>query len=389
MVRKIDEDSLLERKEEIAGFICGLNELDDPRSKQGRSFSLAEIFFLLLCAQICGFESLREYEAYGEMKVELLRQFLPYKHGSPSKSTICRVLSLFEPGSLELLLMDWTALIIGKSKDRHIAVDGKTHCGFKKEGGETLHLVHAYGVESGLVLGQEKVGDKTNEITAIPKLLNAMHIEKQVVTIDAMGCQKEIAKVIKNRKADYVLGLKGNQGQLHEDVKLYFEDKKLLDRCAHIEQLDKGHGRFEVRKCYVTDQIAWLDGKCSWSGLRSIACIESIRVRDNEETRDTRYFISSLPPLPETILRAVRAHWGVESMHWCLDVIFREDDRIIWNRNFARNEAIIRRCALNLIKRFQETCSYRIGNAKVALKTIRKLLVGNDKDMTALLYEAN
>lgn len=385
MVKQVDEDIILERQEEIIGFIHELNDLEDPRSKQGRGFSLAEIFLLVLCAQICGFESLREYEAYGGMKINLLKQFLEYNHGYPSKSTICRVLSLFEPNFLETMLMKWMELIVKREDRQHIAIDGKTHCGFRKEDEDSLHLVHAYSVEAGLVLGQEKISDKSNEITAIPKLLNAMHIEKQIVTIDAMGCQKEIAKVIRDRKADYVLGLKGNQGRLHEDVELYFKDQNLLKRCSTTEQADKGHGRFEIRKCYVTDQIDWLEGKGDWKGLKSIACVEAFQIQNNKETREVRYFISSMPANPEAILRAVRAHWGIESMHWCLDVIFREDDRIIWNRNFARNEAIIRRCALNLIKKFREISSYRIGKAKMALKTIRKLLVGNDDNMALLL----
>jgi predicted transposase YbfD/YdcC len=385
MVKKIDEDVVLERQEEIIGFIRELNDLKDPRSKQGRSFSLAEIFLLVLCAQICGFESLREYEAYGGMKINLLKQFLRYNHGHPSKSTICRVLSLFEPDFLEAMFMSWMELIVKKEDRKHIAIDGKTHCGFRKEDKDSLHLVHAYSAESGLVLGQEKVSDKSNEITAIPRLLNAMHIEKQIVTIDAMGCQKEIAKVIRDRKADYVLGLKGNHSDLHEDVALYFKDQNLLKRCTNNEKIDKGHGRFEIRRCYVSDQIDWLECKNSWKDLRSIACVETLQIQKCKETREVRYFISSLPANPDTILRAVRAHWGVESMHWCLDVIFREDDRIIWNKNFARNEAIIRRCALNLIKKFQDISSYRIGKAKMALKTIRKLLVGNDDNMTILL----
>ena len=384
MVRRIDEDILLERQEEIAGFIRGLNELKDPRSRQGRSFSLAEIFLLLLCAQLCGFESLREYEAYGEMKLSLLKRFLPYKKGPPSKSTLCRILSLFEPVFLEQMLMEWMSSVMRDARPGgHTAIDGKTHRGFQKEEEDSLHLVHAYSVEAGLVLGQEKVSEKSNEITAIPRLLNALQIENQIVTIDAMGCQKEIAKVIRDRKADYVFGLKGNHERLHEDVELYFTDKNLLKHCAHVKQVDKGHGRLEIRQCYVTDKIEWLEGRQDWKGLKTIARIESVRIIKGQESREVRHFISSLPADPAMILRAVRAHW--EIMHWCLDVIFREDERIIWNRNFARNEAIIRRCALNLLKKFQETCLYHVGSAKVALKTLRKLLVGNDEDMAMLL----
>lgn len=387
MAKEADEEVVQERQEEIAKFIQDMDAVKDGRSKQGRSYSLAEIFLLVLCAQLCGFESLREYEMYGEMKIALLKQFLPYKKGVPSKSTIARVLSVFDPCYMESMLVKWMSRIVEPLEEQHqIAIDGKTHRGVRtNEEEEKLHLVNAYGVESGLVLAQEKVATKSNEITAIPVLLDALYIEKQIVTIDAMGCQKAIAEKIREKKADYVLALKGNQGQLHDDIELYFKEPCHLAGCEHYEAVDKGHGRFESRRCYVTDKIEWLTGRQEWKGLKTIVAVESVSLSKQQETRETRYFISSLPAQPQLHLRAVRAHWGVESMHWSLDVIFREDDRILWNRNFARNEAITRRLALNLLKKFQGICAYRIGKAKVALKTLRKLLVGSDDNMRKLL----
>ena len=385
MLASEKEDILKEREEEISGFLGEIQGINDPRSKKGRSYSLAEIFLLILCAQICGFESLREYEAYGEMKLNLLRKFLPYTRGAPSKSTIARVLSVFKPKCLESLFMGWMAKIVRAYEgQQQIAIDGKTHRGASDEE-EKLHLVHAYGVESGLVLGQEKVGDKSNEITAIPALLEAMHVTGQIITIDAMGTQKAIAEKIKEKKADYVLALKGNQGRLHEDIKMYFEEKNHLTTCTQYEDIDKGHGRLEIRRCYVTDQIQWLSHRKEWSGLKSIIAVESICYSKGQESREVRYFISSLPADARAILRAVRGHWGVESMHWCLDVIFREGDRIIWNHQFAQNESVIRRFGLNLLKKFQQICEYRIGSAKMALKTLRKLLIGSDDNMAKLI----
>jgi predicted transposase YbfD/YdcC len=245
---------------------------------------------------------------------------------------------------------------MGKKMVNHhqhqIAIDSRRHRGVVTDDSEdNLHLVHAYGVESGIVFGQEKVSDKSNEITAIPVLLDNIEIEQQIISIDAMGCQKAIAEKIINKKADYVLSLKGNQGQLHADIQLYFQETNHLASCEYFETHDKGHGRIETRKCYVTEKISWLkEAKESWSGLRSIVAVESIRLINEVETREMRYFISSLPPNPQRLLTVIRGHWSVESWHWCLDVVFREDDRIVWNRRFAHNEAIIRRVALNLLK---------------------------------------
>src|SRR5829696_6318435 len=250
-----NEEILIEREAEISKFLTKLSEDQDPRSKQGRSFTIGELFLVLLCAQICGFETLREYETYGKLKLDLLRRFLPYKRGAPSKSTLARILCILNPVYLEELLLKWMNCIVKlQEEQKHIAIDGKAHRGVRaEEDKDKLHLVHAFGVESGMLLGQEKVAEKSNEITAIPKLLDALYIEKQIVTLDAMGCQKAIAKKIREKKADYVLALKENQGQLYADVELYLNDSKQLAKIQQCEIADKGHGRLEIRRCYVTD----------------------------------------------------------------------------------------------------------------------------------------
>ena len=386
MARKLSAEALCERETAINGFLKECKTLEDPRSKHGRSYTLSEIFLLVLCAQTCGFESLREYETYGEIKLSLLRRFLPYAKGIPSKSTISRVLALFSPRNMEMLLIEWMKKVVKHSSaGTHIAIDGKTHRGVRQLDDRQLHLVGAYDTAGGLVLGQEKVNDKSNEITAIPKLLEALYIKGQIISIDAMGCQKDIVKKIRTKKADYVLALKGNQHQLHDDISLYFASKKHLSGCDYCEDLDKGHGRFEQRQCYLTQNTEWIEGVEKWKDLKTIVMVKNTIIQKGHESQEIRYFISSLVINPKKMLNIIRRHWGIESMHWCLDMIFREDDRIIWNRNFAQNEAIIRRLSLNLLKQFQQICKYRIGKSLVAIKTIRKILIANDDSMAELI----
>jgi predicted transposase YbfD/YdcC len=390
MSEKLSAEALEEREEEIGGFLSELKGLEDPRRGQGRRHTLLEILLLILCAQICGFETLREYELYGKTKINFLKRFSDYQHGFPSRSTIARLLAVFNPSHLEEWLIKWVKKMVNHHQHQ-IAIDGKRHRGVvtDDDSEDNLHLVHAYGVESGIVFGQEKVSDKSNEITAIPVLLDNIEIEQQIISIDAMGCQKAIAEKIIDKKADYVLSLKGNQGQLHADIQLYFQETNHLASCEYFETHDKGHGRIETRKCYVTEKISWLkEAKESWSGLRSIVAVESIRLINEVETREMRYFISSLPPNPQQLLTVIRGHWGVESWHWCLDVVFREDDRIVWNRRFAHNEAIIRRVALNLLKKYQLVQNDFGKKSKVAIKSLRKLLFGYDEAMTRLIWEA-
>lgn len=391
MRERISEEALEEREEEIGGFLSELKELEDPRTGRGKRHGLVEILLLILCAQICGFETLREYELYGKTKLNFLKRFSGYRHGAPSRSTMARLLALFNPLKLEDCLIKWVKKMVRSTDQHQIAIDGKRHRGFVSDENseDNLHLVHAYGVESGIIFGQEKVSDKSNEITAIPALLECIEIEKQIISIDAMGCQKAIAEKIIEKKADYVLALKGNQGQLHKDIQLYFEEPTHLKACEYFEDHDKGHGRIETRRCYVTEKIGWLEEeKKHWCQLRTIVAVESIRLINQKETREMRYFISSLAPDPKQLLAVIRGHWGVESWHWCLDVIFREDDRIIWNGRFAHNEAIIRRMALNLLKKYQSVQNDFGKKAKVAIKSLRKLLFGHDDAMTRLISEA-
>lgn len=386
-IKQNQDEILKERTEEINHFIQSLEAVEDERVDRGKLHSLSEIFFLVLCAQICCYESFREYVIYGNLKIDLLRKYFPYQYGIPSRTTISRVLALFKPNFLEDLLIKWMSQIIELSNEQQtIAIDGKRHRGVKGEENQ-LHLVGAYATQKGLLLGEEKVACKSNEITAIPILLDKIIITNQIVSIDAMGCQKVIATKIREKNADYVLALKGNQSNLHEEIKLFFSDAENIATCAVYEQNNKGHGRVETRKCYASNQINWLHDKKKWDGLKTIVMIESTRWTPHKEEKETRFFITSLDPNPKKILNSVRAHWGIENgLHWVLDVIFKEDDRIIWNQNVAQNESVLRRVGLNLLKQYQEFLNPEgKDHKKTAIKTLRKILMIDDLGMIKLL----
>lgn len=274
------------------------------------------------------------------------------------------------PKSIEGLLKEWAQLILStipraQDEQRVLAVDGKT-----SRGAQDIHLVNVYDTTNSLCLGQEKVSEKSNEITVIPLLLDSMSIEGQIVSIDAMGCQKKIAELIINKKADYFLALKGNHEIFFDDVKTYFNYQPHLEEANFFESIDAGHGRIEVRRCYATNDITWLEARKEWKKLASIVMIESKRIIKDHESIERRYFITSMPPEAKKCLSVSRAHWGIEnSLNWVLDVIFNEDDRIIWDGNIAQNESLIRRIGLNLLKQYQTAHA-----PKVALKNTPKRL---------------
>lgn len=380
----MEYEVLFEREEVLKEIISQIN-VQDTRINRHKKFSLAEIFLLALCAQLCDYSTFREYEHYGKLKIDFLRTILPYEKGMPSRSTIARILALFDPKILEHLFANWAQAIIPKDSadQRVLAIDGKTSRGAR---GDKVHLVNVYDTDNGLCLGQEKVDEKSNEIAAIPELLEALSIEDQIVSIDAMGCQKIIAKKIIAKKADYFLALKGNHGDLFDDVKTYFNDQEILKKCDFFESIDAGHGRVEKRQCYATSSIAWISKKNEWQELKSIVMIVATRFIADRESVEKRYFITSLNPNAQKSLAVSRAHWGIEnSLNWVLDVIFKEDARIIWNKNIAQNEAIIRRVGLNLAKRYQSIHPANKKFEKIAIKTLRKSLIGDDSGMLTLL----
>ena len=327
--------------------------LPDPRIDRKKQHLLMDILVLTLCAVICGATSWESIEDYGEKQKVWLKTFLSLPNGTPSHDTIARVFSLLDAKHFSLCFMGWMKEVAGRIKGV-VAIDGK-RLRAASNGCAPIHLVNAFAAENGLSLGQYRVKDKSNEITAIPELLKLLSLEGCIVTIDAMGCQKEIAAKIIEAKADYVLGLKGNQGKLLKDVQLYMDTLhagglKQVEK-EHNETIEKGHGRFEKRYCLVTDCIDWLEEKSNWKGLRSLGMVVSERTIREVTTIERRYYISSLPAKVDIFSRAIREHWSVENqLHWVLDVTFNEDRQRMNTKHAAQNLAVIRQSALNLLR---------------------------------------
>ena len=313
-------------------FLCYFDDLEDPRIDRKKLYPLTEILFIVLCGSICGAQSWRDFVTFGEEKHDYLKRFLPFDNGIPSKNTFARVFSSLDPESFKRCFITWVQSFQLAIKEV-IAIDGKTlRKSFDKASCQSaIHMVSAFASATKLVLGQQKVNDKSNEITAIPKLLDLLALNGKIVSIDAMGTQKKIAKKIRQKKADYVLSLKGNHSTLHDDIRLFLsseiaksKDSKVVD---YHEEYDKGHGRIEHRKCYVSDQIGWLEQRTDWCDLRTIAMVESHVTTGDKITVEQRYFISSLLPDAKQVSESIRSHWAIEnSLHWVLDVTLREDD---------------------------------------------------------------
>jgi len=248
-----------------------------------------------------------------------------------------------------------------------------------------LYMVSAFATESNIVLGQEKVDCKSNEITAIPKLLELLDLRGSLVTIDAMGCQKEIAEKVTDQNADYILALKGNQGNLHDEVKTFFTEEIKSNfkdvKCDFYKDCDKAHGRIEIRKCWSSENINWITNRKEWAGLKSISMIESTRIIDNQKTVETRFYIASISANAKKISWAVRSHWGIEnSLHWILYVTFNEDSSRIRRKNAPENIAIVRHAALNLLRKFKEKAP-----KKISIKGLRKKAGWDNETLGALI----
>jgi predicted transposase YbfD/YdcC len=331
--------------------------VSDPRSANARH-RLFDIFVIALCAVISGAEGWEDMEEYGQAQAEWFQQFLELPHGIPSHDTFRRVLSRLKPDELTQCFVRWTEALRESLDGEIVAIDGKTLRGsFDQAASQgAIHMVSAWANANRLVLGQLKVDDKSNEITAIPQLLKMLDVEGAIVTIDAMGCQKEIAKAIVEQGAEYVLALKDNHPTLHGEVQLLFEDIKAerLDEVTadHHTTLDADHGRLETRHYWMTADIGCLGVKASWANIASVGLVESSREIEGEVAMEQRFFLTSLPCDARRFAQAVREHWGVEnSLHWVLDVSFREDDCRIRQGYGAQNMAVLRHMALNLLRR--------------------------------------
>jgi predicted transposase YbfD/YdcC len=337
-------------------FLEQIKEIPDHRIAGMVTYPLDEILLATLVGVLCGADDWDVIELLSREYLVWLRQFLPYRSGIPQAQTFRKVFQLLDPKVLEKCFGTWVASL-QKVVRGVIAIDGKTLRGSKTsaDGSGALHLLSAYACEAGLLIGQRAVDDKSNEITAIPDLLEMLAIKGAIISIDAIGTQKAIATQIVDREADYVLALKGNQSTLHEDVKQFFEDVELAKTCATHKTTDGGHGRIEERECRATDDIDWLKERHpEWKNLRSIAAVTSKRIdkKTGQTSVETRFYITSLPAGPATILAATRAHWAIENnLHWQLDVTF-DEDRCRTRKDFSpQNLAMVRRMVLYMIKR--------------------------------------
>jgi predicted transposase YbfD/YdcC len=307
---------------------------------------------MTICAVISGCEYWEDIVDFCRVKENWFREklALELKNGIASHDTFQRIFQIINPQEMENSFFSRVRSIAEKTKGEIISIDGKTVCGSHDAKTKAIHLVGAWAHANQLTLGQVKTDEKSNEITAIPTLMDLLELKDCIVTIDAMGCQKTIAKKIIDAEADYVLGLKENQKNLHEDVELYFEDG--LEALAKTVTTDLGHGRIETREYYIETDIDWLWQKPDWAGLKAIGMVKSKVIEKEKVREETRYFITSLTDI-ETFAKAVRAHWGIEnSLHWCLDVTFREDYCRTRKDNSAENFAVIRRIALNVLKKY-------------------------------------
>ena len=349
----------------IADHFAGL---PDPRFERTKLHPLLNILVISLCAMICGADSFTDMEDFGESKRDWLSGLLDLSNGIPSHDTFARVFAALDPQAFTDCFISWTSALADKTDGQVIALDGKRlRRSFDTASGTAaLHMVSAWATQNNLVLGQVAVADKSNEITAIPKLLEMLDVAGCIVTIDAMGTQKAIAGQIARQGADYVLALKANQPDLHAEVSALFERataNNWLDHNAdtiphsfHNSVDGPDHGRIETRRCWATGDLSQLhpDTRAAWPSLRSIALIEAERIdkTTGQTTTEQRFYITSLAPDARQIANAVRSHWGIEnSLHWILDVALREDDCRIREGHAPQNMATMRHITINMLKK--------------------------------------
>ena len=358
--------------DETVVFLRYFKDLEDPRQQSKVTYTLDEILLLCLLAVLAGAETFTDIALFGYKKLAFLRRFRPFLDGTPTHDHLGDILATLDAAAFQRCFVAWASAVTG-APEGVIAIDGKTvrRSLDKKRGKAAIHMVSAFAARQRLVLGQLKVAEKSNEIIAIPKLLDMVAIEGAIVTIDAMGCQRDIAQKIIDKKADYLLALKGNQGTLRDDVELFLTEQKGRDfkdtTISRDQTTDADHGRIETRTTTVIHDVAWLRERHAWPGLAGIVIVDSSRESAGKTEHETRFYITSLLTTAQHIGPIVRSHWAIEnSLHWVMDMVFRDDECRVRTENAPANFTTIKHMALNLIRRTPKKYSLRLSRKAAA-----------------------
>jgi len=344
-------------------------EITDTRQQWKIKYNLLEVIVMTIIAVTAGAEHWNEIAMYCKGKIEIFREKygLKLENGVPTDDTFQRIFAIIKPEQLEKCFRNWVKARFGITDNEIVSLDGKTICGSRDDNYNHIHMISAWANKAGIVLGQMRVDEKSNEIPAVPELLDLIEVENCVITSDAMSCQKKTVEKIISKHCDYVICLKGNQETLHEDVKFYFESAlkqpQLHDYISSKPKTEKGHGRIETRQYFLSSEIDDFIDKDEWKGIAAIGMVRSKRIVNGAESTEDRYFITSLTDISE-FAESARMHWGIENnLHWCLDVNFNEDKCRCRVDNSGENLAVIRHISLNLYKSFT--------SVKISLKSKR------------------
>jgi predicted transposase YbfD/YdcC len=367
---------------EATSFLCHFSDLRDPRQAVKVVYPLDEVLLLALLAVLAGAETFVDIARFGDKKLDLLRRFRPFRDGTPPHDRIGDIFAALDAEHFQRCFVAWVASVTGVPEGV-IAIDGKTvrRSGHKRGGKAPIHMVSAFVARQRLVLGQVKVAEKSNEIIAIPKLLSMLAIEGAIVTIDAMGCQRDIAQKIVDKKADYVLALKGNQGSLREDVEILVAEQKAKGfadtKISQDTTTDGDHDRIETRTTTVIHDVEWLRKRHDWPGLNAVVMVESSREISGKIEQETRFYLTSLVMLAALLGPVVRSHWAIEnSLHWVMDMVFRDDECRVRTDHAPANFTTIKHMAHNLLRK---------ASTKDSLRLRRKVAAWDDEFLASLI----